>query len=85
MEFGILGPLAIREGGRELDLSGNRRRAVLARLLLSANSIVDVDVLVEDTWGRQPPAAARSTLQSHVSEIRKVVGTDRARARWAAT
>ena len=54
-------------------------------LLLSANSIVDVDVLVEDTWGRQPPAAACSTLQSHVSEIRKVVGTDRARGARAAT
>lgn len=35
MEFRILGPLEVREGGRPLPLGGAKQRAVLAILLLA--------------------------------------------------
>ena len=46
MEFRILGPLEVRDGERVLPLGGERRRAVLALLLLDANRVVSVDRLV---------------------------------------
>jgi len=40
MEFRVLGPLEVRAGDRPLPLGGERQRAVLALLLLSANRVV---------------------------------------------
>lgn len=36
-----------------------------------------VDVLADDVWDGHPPAAAASTLQSHVSALRQVAGAGR--------
>jgi predicted ATPase/DNA-binding SARP family transcriptional activator len=50
---------------------------VLLRLLVSANRVVPVEVLAEDVWEGDPPSAAASTLQSHVSALRHLLGADR--------
>jgi predicted ATPase/DNA-binding SARP family transcriptional activator len=50
---------------------------VLLRLLASPGRPVPVDVLADDVWDGHPPAAAASTLQSHVSALRQAVGADR--------
>jgi predicted ATPase/DNA-binding SARP family transcriptional activator len=50
---------------------------VLLRLLASPNRVVPTDVLAEDVWEGEPPAAAASTLQSHVSALRQLLGPDR--------
>jgi DNA-binding SARP family transcriptional activator len=48
MDFRILGPLEVRDdAGRSLELGGHKQRAVLAVLLLHANSVLSVDRLVE--------------------------------------
>jgi DNA-binding SARP family transcriptional activator len=78
--FQRLGPIDAGQDGRSLPLSGPRRRALLARLLLARGQPVSVDQLVEDIWDGQPTAAAGATLQSHVSQLRKVFG-DRLRSR----
>jgi DNA-binding SARP family transcriptional activator len=76
----MLGPIDARQDGRSLPLSGPRRRALLARLLLARGQVVSVDQLLDDVWDAEPPAAASATLQSHVSQLRKVLG-DRLQAR----
>jgi len=76
LEFGILGPLTVRRSEREIVVSGARRRALLIRLLISANHSVSADRLIEDLWEGHPPAGAPSTLQSHISFVRRVVGPD---------
>ena len=53
MEFRILGPLEVREGGAPVTLGGRRQRALLARLLLEPGRTVAVDQLVDDLWGRR--------------------------------
>jgi DNA-binding SARP family transcriptional activator len=78
--FHLLGPIDARQDGRSLPLSGPRRRALLARLLLARGQLVSVDQLVDDVWDAEPPAAASATLQSHVSQLRKVLG-DRLQSR----
>lgn len=78
MEFGILGPLQVRGGDdRELEINGTRRRGLLLRLLVDANSMVSVGRLIEDLWEGDPPPAASQTIQSHVSNLRRAIGKDR--------
>jgi DNA-binding SARP family transcriptional activator len=57
MEFGLLGPLAVWDKGRELPLGGMRQRSVLRVLLLRANELVPTARLVDEVWvgGRRRP------------------------------
>ena len=75
MEFRILGPLELRDGDRVLPLPGVRQRALLSILLLHANELLPAPVLIELLWGDRPPASAAKGLQVHVSELRKLIGT----------
>ena len=77
MEFVLLGPVELRIDGRKVALGGPKPRALLAILLLNANQVVPRDRVLEALWGeRQPPAAARS-LDSYVSRLRGLIGSDR--------
>lgn len=73
IQFGILGPLEVSDGGRRLALGGPQQRAVLARLLLDPGRVVSAERLIEDVWDGRPPASAAKTLQKYVSELRKVL------------
>ena len=74
IEFQVLGPTEARQTGQPIPLSGARRRALVTRLLLDAGRAVSAETLLEDVWGDQAPPAALATLQSHVSQLRKVLG-----------
>ena len=75
----VLGPLEVALDGREVAVSGLRRRALLVRLVVSANEVVPSGRLIEDLWDGAPPPGAASTLQSHVSVLRGLIGSDRIR------
>jgi YVTN family beta-propeller protein len=77
VEFGVLGPLEARDGGRELPLGGPKQRALLAFFLLHANEALSRDRLVDALWGEQQPSTAAHTLDAYVSRLRKLVGRDR--------
>jgi DNA-binding SARP family transcriptional activator len=79
MEFKILGPFEVLRDGAALPLQGAKQRALLAILLLHANEIVASEWLVEELWTR-PPETARTALQVYVSQLRKALEPDRARA-----
>ena len=79
MEFRVLGPLEVLEGGQPLPLGGTKQRAVLSMLLLRANAPVAADVLTEAVWGDQPPERARPVLQVYVANLRRVLEPDRGR------
>src|SRR4051812_47095404 len=76
MEFRILGPLEVVEGGRSLPLGGPLQRAVLAMLLVHANTVVSTDRLIDALWGDRAPGSAARTLQVYVSRLRKTLGGD---------
>ena len=78
-DFGVLGPLLIRDHSGLLDLPGRRRRSIFIRLLASANRPLSSDRLIEDVWDGLPPEGASQTLQSHISALRRVLGGDRIR------
>ena len=77
MEFGILGPLEVRENGRPIELGAAKPRALLAVLLLNANRLVSTDALISSLWGERPPGTASKALQVYVSQLRKALGRDR--------
>ncbi len=83
VDFRVLGPLEVAEGGHLLALGGPKQRTVLGLLLLQANEVVTVDGLVEGLWGSEPPPAARNSLQSYVSRLRTLLGSDRIESRAA--
>jgi predicted ATPase/DNA-binding SARP family transcriptional activator/Flp pilus assembly protein TadD len=74
VEFRILGSLEVDDLGRPLDLGGLRERALLVRLLLSANHVVSADRLAEDLWSGQPPPHSMATLRVYISRLRRVLG-----------
>jgi predicted ATPase/DNA-binding SARP family transcriptional activator len=74
MQFRILGSIEIDDNGRTLDLGGLRERALLARLLLSANRVVSAGQVAEDLWSGAPPPHSMATLRVYVSRLRRVLG-----------
>ena len=74
LDLSLLGPLRVRRGTDDLALGGRRQRAVLARLAVAAGSAVSVERLVEDLWLGDPPPSATNTLQSYVSNLRRILG-----------
>jgi predicted ATPase/DNA-binding SARP family transcriptional activator len=74
IEFRILGPLEVREGGRALTLGGPKPRALLMVLLLHRNEPVSAERLAISLWGEDAPASAIKTVQVHVSRLRKALG-----------
>jgi DNA-binding SARP family transcriptional activator/tRNA A-37 threonylcarbamoyl transferase component Bud32 len=74
VEFRVLGPLEVSEGGRSRQLGGPKQRTVLAHLLLQANRAVSVEQLMDALWGDELPGSARNTLQGYIKRLRKIVG-----------
>jgi DNA-binding SARP family transcriptional activator/DNA-binding beta-propeller fold protein YncE len=72
MEFRVLGPLEVLDGGVGLSLGGAKQRALLAYLLLHANRIVSTENLIDALWGERAPETATHTLHVYVSQLRKV-------------
>lgn len=77
VQLRILGPLEVTEGNGPIPLGGPKQRAVLAHLLLRANHLVPTEVLIDEVWGEEPPEAARNSLQSYASHLRKALGPER--------
>src|SRR3712207_419909 len=73
MEFGMLGPLEVREGDREVPLGGPKQRKLVARLLLDRNRVVSLDSLVETLWPDGQPSDPSHQIQVYVSQIRKAL------------
>jgi DNA-binding SARP family transcriptional activator len=55
-----------------------RPRALLGRLLVSVNTVVATDQLIEDLWRGDPPASAGHAVRVYVSNLRHVLEPDRA-------
>jgi WD40 repeat protein/serine/threonine protein kinase len=81
MRFRVLGPLEVSGAEGAITLGGPKQRAVLACLIVRANDFVPIDTLIDQLWGDLPPDAARNTLHSYVSHLRKALGSERLEGR----
>ena len=72
--FGVLGDLTVVRDELEVAVRGQRRRALLVRLLIARGAPVSSEVLIDDVWNHVARPRAASTLQSHVSLLRRELG-----------
>ncbi|HEY2196223.1 MAG TPA: BTAD domain-containing putative transcriptional regulator [Mycobacterium sp.] len=75
LQFGVLGPLQLRAGGAPVPLGAPKQRAVLATLLMNRNRAVSVDALIDAVWDESPVPAARTSIHSYVSNLRRLLGS----------
>jgi DNA-binding NarL/FixJ family response regulator/DNA-binding SARP family transcriptional activator len=73
VEYRILGPLEVVEGGEPVPLGRPKERLVLAVLLLHANEFVSRERLIDELWGESPPATAGKAVNVFVSQLRKAL------------
>ena len=75
-EFRLLGPLEVSRNGEPVPVDGPHLRALLAMLLLRANTPVPRDRLVDDLWQQEPPRHASNALQALVFRLRRALAPD---------
>ena len=76
LEIQLLGPFKVFVGGRPAEVTGPKRRTLLALLALRGGRMVPVEVLADALWGEQVPAAPRNAVQHHVSRLRGALGAE---------
>ncbi|WP_432111430.1 BTAD domain-containing putative transcriptional regulator [Streptomyces sp. YPW6] len=77
MRYGVLGPLAVWDaGGRLIRVPEAKVRALLANLLVHNGGPVPADRLIEDLWASNPPGGSVNTLQTKISQLRRVLGRE---------
>ena len=76
LEIRLLGPFKVFVGGRPAEITGPKRRTLLALLALRGGRMVPVEVLADALWGEQVPAAPRNAVQHHVSRLRGALGAE---------
>ncbi|MFF5492192.1 BTAD domain-containing putative transcriptional regulator [Streptomyces aquilus] len=69
----VLGPLGADVAGAPVELGPPRQRAVLALLVAARGRVTSVDRMVDELWRGAPPAKATVSLQSYVSNLRRVL------------
>jgi DNA-binding SARP family transcriptional activator len=74
LKFGVLGSLQLSVEGTLLPLGPPKQRAVLAMLVINRNRPVGVESLINAVWGQSPVPAARASIQSYVSNLRRLLG-----------
>ncbi|MFF6873351.1 BTAD domain-containing putative transcriptional regulator [Streptomyces sp. NPDC090109] len=73
MEFGVLGPVVMNDGGISHLPSAPKTRQLLALLLLNANTPVPASICIEELWGTRAPRSAVQTLHTYVLHIRRAL------------
>jgi len=74
MEFGLLGPLAVRSGEMALPVPPGNQRTLLAVLLLDAGRVVSLEDIAETLWGPARPPSATVTIRNYVKRLRQALG-----------
>jgi len=76
VEFGVLGPVEVREDGRPRAIGGGRERYVLAMLLLGAGRPTSAARLIDALWD-EPPPSAKAQLHNMISKLRRGIDAGR--------
>ncbi|MFF4698221.1 AfsR/SARP family transcriptional regulator [Streptomyces chattanoogensis] len=76
MDAGILGPLKAADRGQSVRITSGQQRTLLAALLLSANTLVSQDQLVDVLWDSKPPRNAHAAMRTYVMRLRQTLGAE---------
>ncbi|MET9383880.1 AfsR/SARP family transcriptional regulator [Streptomyces sp. NPDC002928] len=73
ISVGLLGILELQLGEISCVPSAPKPKKVLALLLVYCNQIVPVSELVDELWENRPPSSAKTTLQTYILTLRKLL------------
>jgi SARP family transcriptional regulator, regulator of embCAB operon len=73
MEFGVLGPFTMNDGGMCRLPSAPKTRQLLALFVLHNNSLTGLDECLEELWGPQGLPSAVQSLHTRVQHIRQAL------------
>ena len=73
VRFRVLGPIEYGGGLAGSSLGGHRQRSLLAMLIARAGKVITADSLVEAIWGESAPSRPVSSIQTYVSNLRRVI------------
>ncbi len=74
VDFRVLGPLRVVRDAAEVDLRGDKPRAVLALLLMRRNRLVPAAVFADEIWGRGV-SDVQANLQVVISNVRRALAS----------
>lgn len=72
----VLGSVDVTTADGPQAVGGQQARAVLALLAIGAGHEVTVDRLHQALWGDDLPGSADNTLQTYISDLRRILGAD---------
>ena len=72
MDYRILGPFEVTDGGESIDVGSRQQRGLLALLLLNANQFVPTERILDELW-RDDPTGKERTLWVYISRLRSVL------------
>ncbi|MER5413530.1 AfsR/SARP family transcriptional regulator [Streptomyces virginiae] len=74
MRFEVLGPLTVRtDEGTPVAVPEAKVRALLGALLVRHGRPVPVDRLIDELWGEDLPGNPANTLQTKISQLRRIL------------
>jgi DNA-binding SARP family transcriptional activator/tetratricopeptide (TPR) repeat protein len=71
MQYTVLGPVGFRSDDRFQAAGNPKEQGVLAILLMERGRAVSAQMLADRLWDEHPPQQFRSTLQAHISRLRR--------------
>jgi DNA-binding SARP family transcriptional activator len=77
--LGVLGPLVVRLGDREVKLSSPMQRRLLGLLALTAGRTVASAEIVDALWADHPPKNSLKLVHGQVARLRRLLEPDRQR------
>jgi DNA-binding SARP family transcriptional activator len=75
LRFGLLGPLLLTVAGAPVPLGTPKQRAIFAMLLINRNRAIGTESLIDAAWGQVPVSAARTSIHSYVSNLRRLLAS----------
>ena len=72
----VLGPLVVERDGVPVAIGGAKSRLLLAVLVARQADGVTSDQLCDALWGATQPRTARTTVQSHLSRLRRILAPE---------
>jgi DNA-binding SARP family transcriptional activator len=73
MQFNLMGTLEVVENGQTLTPTAAKPRQVLAMLAVNASTMVSAEQLIDELWPDGPPTSAKTTVQTYVYQLRKLL------------
>jgi DNA-binding SARP family transcriptional activator len=77
VRFSVLGPLAARAAGANVDIRARQQRAALSRLIVADGTVVSLDALIDTIWGERPPREAVNGMHAILARLRRLLEPDR--------